>query len=119
MQTRRGSGTAQNRPPRRRWLALGVAFVGGGAIVMGTAPRLARLSGRITWAPPARRSGRAGLAYRLEGHGVPATVLVHGLFASGRYWGKAYDGLARDSALMVPDLAGFGRSVEVVDGFGP
>ncbi len=88
-------------------------------MVMGAAPRLARLSGRITWAPPAGRSGMAGLAYRLEGHGVPATVLVHGLFASGRYWGKAYDGLARDSALVVPDLAGFGRSVEVVDGFGP
>ncbi len=96
-----------------------MTLLGSGALLGGAAPRLARLSGRITWAPPAGRTGMAALAYRMEGHGVPATVLVHGLFASGRYWGAAYDGLARDSSVFVPDLAGFGRSVEVVDGFGP
>ncbi len=46
-------------------------------------------------------------------------MLLHGLFASGRYWGAAYDSLAEESALFVPDLAGFGRSVAVADGFGP
>ncbi|MDP9453937.1 MAG: alpha/beta hydrolase [Actinomycetota bacterium] len=81
--------------------------------------RTARLAGRISWSPPAGRSGRAALAYRVEGSGFPATVLLHGLFASGRYWGAAYDALARESTLLVPDLAGFGRSVEVADGFGP
>jgi pimeloyl-ACP methyl ester carboxylesterase len=88
-------------------------------MLVGAARRVARLSGRITWAPPAGTSGTAALAYRLEGNGLPATVLLHGLFASGRYWGAAYDGLARRSSLLVPDLAGFGRSVHVDDGFGP
>ena len=77
------------------------------------------MAARITWAPPGGRSGRAALAYRVEGSGRPATVLLHGLLASGRYWGAAYDTLAQKSALLVPDLAGFGRSVEVADGFGP
>ena len=63
--------------------------------------------------------GTGALAYRVEGSGRPATVLLHGLLASGRYWGAAYDTLARESTLLVPDLAGFGRSVEVTDGFGP
>ena len=81
--------------------------------------RTTRLAGRITWAPPAPSSGTAALAYRIQGSGHPATVLLHGLFASGRYWGAAYDTLARESTLLVPDLAGFGRSVEVTDGFGP
>ena len=97
---------------------LGAALLGGGAVVVGSARRTARLSGRITWAPPAGTSGTAALAYRVEGSG-PATVLLHGLFASGRYWGAAYDTLAQESTLLVPDLAGFGRSVEVADGFGP
>jgi len=88
-------------------------------MLVAAARRTARLSGRITWAPPAGTSGTAALAYRLEGSGLPATVLLHGLFASGRYWGAAYDGLAQHSSLLVPDLAGFGRSVEVDDGFGP
>jgi pimeloyl-ACP methyl ester carboxylesterase len=88
-------------------------------MLVGAGRRTARLSGRITWAPPAGTSGTAALAYRLEGSGLPATVLLHGLFASGRYWGAAYDGLAQHSSLLVPDLAGFGRSVEVDDGFGP
>ena len=38
-------------------------------------------------------------------------LLLHGLAGSGRYWGGAYDALAADGALIVPDLAGFGRSV--------
>jgi len=42
------------------------------------------------------------------------------MFASGRYWGSAYDELGREATLVVPDLAGFGRSVDVeVDGYGP
>lgn len=87
--------------------------------MVASARRTTRLAGRITWAPPAPSSGTAALAYRVEGSGHPATVVLHGLFASGRYWGAAYDALARESALLVPDLAGFGRSVEVTDGFGP
>ncbi len=98
---------------------MAAALLGGGALLAGSARRTARLAARITWAPPGGRSGTATLAYRVEGGGRPATVLLHGLFASGRYWGAAYDSLAEESALFVPDLAGFGRSVEVADGFGP
>lgn len=87
-------------------------------MVVGSARRTARRSGRITWAPPGGSPGTAALAYRIEGSGRPATVLLHGLLASGRYWGAAYDTLAQESTLLVPDLAGFGRSVEVSDGFG-
>ena len=96
-----------------------MTLLGGGALLAGSARRTARLAARITWAPPEGRSGTAALAYRVDGSGGPATVLLHGLFASGRYWGSAYDPLAQQSALLVPDLAGFGRSVEVADGFGP
>lgn len=37
-------------------------------------------------------------------------LALHGLGASGRYWGRALDPLSPDSALIVPDLLGFGRS---------
>lgn len=37
-------------------------------------------------------------------------MLLHGLFASGRYFGAAYDALAAEFQLTVPDLPGFGRS---------
>ncbi len=88
-------------------------------MLIASARRTTRLSARIAWAPPAGNSRTAALAYRVEGSGLPATVLLHGLFASGRYWGAAYDTLAKESTLLVPDLAGFGRSVAVADGFGP
>lgn len=104
---------------RPRHLILTAALLGGGAAVVAAARRTTRLAGRISWAPPGPTSGTAALAYRMEGSGRPATVLLHGLFASGRYWGAAYDTLARESTLLVPDLAGFGRSMEVTDGFGP
>lgn len=56
--------------------------------------RTARLAARVVWAPPNGWSGNGALAYRIEGKGLPATVLLHGLFASGRYWGASYDNLA-------------------------
>lgn len=59
------------------------------------------------------------LAVRRLGHGTPTTMLLHGMFASGRYWGAAYDGLADHGALVVPDLAGFGRSVATDTGYSP
>ncbi len=93
--------------------------MGAGAAFAGSALRTSRLSGRIIWAPPAGGLGIATLAYRVAGRGLPATVLLHGLFASGRYWGGAYDALAGEATLLVPDLAGFGRSLDVADGLGP
>ena len=95
------------------------ALLTGAGILVVSLRRASRLSGRVRWSPPAGSSERAALAVRSVGQGAPVTVLLHGMFASGRYWGAAYDGLADHGALVVPDLAGFGRSVEVNAGFGP
>jgi pimeloyl-ACP methyl ester carboxylesterase len=49
------------------------------------------------------------LASRRRGTGRPI-VLLHGLGASSRYWDRLSDLLAPDSAVVAPDLLGFGRS---------
>lgn len=49
----------------------------------------------------------------------PPIVLLHGLVASGIYWGGAYDCLADHHRLVVPDLLGFGRSPRPASGYGP
>jgi len=46
-------------------------------------------------------------------------LLLHGLVGSGRYWGGAFDVLARGRRLVVPDLLGFGRSPRPARGYGP
>ena len=75
---------------------------------------------RIRWTPPSgQRRDDAALAARTSGDGLPATVLIHGTFASGRYWGGHYDGLGAGHLLVVPDLAGFGRSLDIGEGYGP
>ncbi len=53
---------------------------------------------------------RAGLRVRQIGSGDSALVFIHGLGASLRYWGTAYDGLAVKRRLIFVDLAGFGGS---------
>jgi pimeloyl-ACP methyl ester carboxylesterase len=69
---------------------------------------------------PGRGTVRLGtLAVRTLGHGAPVVVLLHGLAASNRYWGGAYDALADDARLVVPDLLGFGRSPRPDAGYGP
>ena len=46
-------------------------------------------------------------------------MLLHGLVASGIYWGAAYDRLGHNHRLVVPDLLGFGRSPRPTSGYGP
>lgn len=41
-----------------------------------------------------------------------ATLLLHGLATVGTYWGAAFDVCARQGSLVVPDLLGFGESVD-------
>src|SRR6266545_2378185 len=53
---------------------------------------------------------RAGLRVRLIGESHPAVVFIHGLGASLRYWGTAYDQLNDCSRLLFVDLLGFGGS---------
>lgn len=59
------------------------------------------------------------LTARVVGVGPPRAVLLHGLGASNRYWGAAYDSLAGTGTLIVPDLLGFGRSPRPALGYGP
>lgn len=74
---------------------------------------------RPHWCQPTREIVRARqLEVGTSGSGPPL-VLLHGLVGSGRFWGAAYDVLAADHRLLVPDLLGFGRSEHPADGYGP
>ena len=63
----------------------------------------------LGWHEPAPSHCRGRITARVLGEGPPI-LLLHGLGASGRYWGGAYDSLAPRHQLIVPDLLGFGRS---------
>ena len=56
---------------------------------------------------------------RRLGDSGPVVLLLHGLAASGRAWGVAYDGLGAVGRLVVPDLLGFGASPRPALGYGP
>lgn len=51
------------------------------------------------------------------GDGPIRVVLLHGLFNSGRYWGRAYDDVAGHGRSVAPDLLGFGRGPRPSDGY--
>ena len=72
-----------------------------------------------TWTPPGGEIRNAGLSVRVLGDGEPRIVLLHGMFNAGTYWGGAYDVLAGDGQLLVPDLLGFGRSPRPTSGYTP
>lgn len=50
---------------------------------------------------------------RTLGGGTSATALLHGITGSGDIFGAGYDRLARDSRMVVPDLLGFGASLDL------
>jgi pimeloyl-ACP methyl ester carboxylesterase len=65
------------------------------------------------WQPPSGQTHMGTLAARVlgdPGSGGLTVVLLHGLVASGRYWGAEFDALSESGALVVPDLLGFGAS---------
>lgn len=65
-----------------------------------------------SWSPPAGERSVAGpLAVRDVGTGAPV-VLLHGLLSSGDVFGGAYDSLSEHRRLVVPDLLGFGGSMD-------
>jgi pimeloyl-ACP methyl ester carboxylesterase len=91
---------------RRRLLGAGVVALGAAWGVQHATARAVR-----RWRPPSGRYRRAGLlTVRTAGDGDTAIVLLHGLPASGDTFGAAFDALARQGQLVVPDLLGFGRS---------
>ena len=55
------------------------------------------------------------LGARVWGEGEVVVVLLSGLAASQRYWGDAYDGLARVATVVAIDPLGFGSSMELDD----
>jgi pimeloyl-ACP methyl ester carboxylesterase len=64
----------------------------------------------LNWAPPAGELRDVGLHVRVLGSGSPTILLLHGIAASHRYFGAAFDVLADHGRLVVPDLLGFGGS---------
>ena len=66
-----------------------------------------------SWRPsrlPGRRVGP--LHVRTAGSGEETIVLLHGLVATGDIFGNHFDQLASQANLVVPDLLGFGRSLD-------
>ena len=65
------------------------------------------------WEPPAISGARHGqLHARVGGDGDDAVVMLHGMVSTGDVFGRAYDRLADTGRLVVPDLLGFGRSMD-------
>ena len=68
-----------------------------------------RRAGGSRLAPGRRRAALAGgLSVRTAGDGDRVVILLHGLAASGDYFGAGYDELAEDARLVICDLRGFG-----------
>lgn len=73
----------------------------------------------VTWSPASGTIRPGTLAVRTLGASGRPVVLLHGLAASGQFWGAEYDTLADHARLIVPDLLGFGRSPRPASGYGP
>lgn len=79
-----------------------------------------RVTRSVSWtAPQGRQVETSTLTARILGDTGTPVLLLHGLVASGLYWGGAYDVLAERHRLVVPDLLGFGRSPRPGTGYGP
>jgi pimeloyl-ACP methyl ester carboxylesterase len=65
------------------------------------------------WSPPTVDGSDLGTLYaRSSGAGGSSTVLLHGLVATGDIFGACFDKIANRGRLVVPDLLGFGRSLD-------
>ncbi len=65
------------------------------------------------WRRSALGSDRIGrLHVRHGGNGDTVTILLHGLVATGDVFGAAFDPITEAATLVVPDLLGFGRSLD-------
>lgn len=97
--------------PRRVLLSVAtpvVVGVGAGAWLRAHA----RASAVQGWRPTGLEGRHArSLFVRTAGSAETVVVLLHGLVASGDTFGAPYDHLVADHTLVVPDLAGFGRSL--------
>ena len=71
------------------------------------------------WSPSSLPGDSSGPVYaRVGGNDHrPAAVLLHGLVSSGDVFGATYDRLATTHRVVVPDLLGFGRSLDETRSF--
>lgn len=81
--------------------------------------RIASRRSKVDWQPPAGDVRVGTLSARTLGRQGLPIVLLHGLAASNRYWGAAFDELADLGRLVVPDLLGFGASPKPAHGYQP
>ena len=104
--------TSDHDPSARRraaYAALGLSAVAGRWLVLHRRAPAVR-----TWRPGGGERRDAGeLSVRTAGDGDRAVILLHGLITSGDYFGAPYDRLDDDARLVIPDLLGFGRSLDV------
>ncbi len=84
------------------------------------------LSGSLVWALRHRRSSAvrtwqrsklppattSPLFARASGSGDRVVILLHGLVSTGDVFGEAFDVLGNNNTVVVPDLLGFGRSLD-------
>lgn len=91
-----------------------------GAVVVSAASYANRRLRRPRWtAPGGHVVQTSSLRVRTLGDSGRPVLLLHGLVASGIFWGDAYNQLVDHHRLLVPDLLGFGRSPRPASGYGP
>jgi pimeloyl-ACP methyl ester carboxylesterase len=65
------------------------------------------------WSPPGLPGRKLGALHaRTGGDGRRGVLLLHGLVSTGDVFGAAYESLAATRRLVIPDLLGFGRSLD-------
>jgi len=109
----RSAGSRWASRPRspRHWAGIVAAALGGSAAWW--AARHAASAAVRTWQPGTGPRHRAGpLAVRTFGAGERCVVLLHGLTGSGDYFGAAFDPVGTRARVVVPDLLGFGGSLD-------
>jgi pimeloyl-ACP methyl ester carboxylesterase len=87
--------------------------------IAGTWGRAAALRRRdaFRWEEPLPARPCGPLVARRAGERGRPVVLLHGMPASGRVWGGAFDRLGSAQRLLVPDLLGFGGSPRPAAGY--
>lgn len=101
--------TGSIRSPVRYLAGAGLALTSGWWL------RHRRSAAVRAWTPGAGQVREAGpLRVRVFGRGDVVVLLLHGIVASGDTFGAAYDTLGQQACVVVPDLLGFGASMEVV-----
>ena len=108
-----GLRQADAQPARGR-RALRVAASGVIAGIGWWGRRHCRSTAVAAWMPGGGREFRAGpLHVRTLGSGQPVVLLLHGMAGAGNSFGAVYDRLAGQATVVIPDLLGFGRSMDI------